>query len=122
MSPDGYEKTPAGELFYALRSIEKDKNLTPYQSELINRSAEMINALDVLTYQCVIACKRMGFVYDEASKHNEFHEAFMWLQEKGSDAYAATMAVSQYEFLKGVESRLKDLVNFYEARNNNGQS
>lgn len=30
--------------------------------------------------------------------------------------------MSQYEFLKGVESRLKDLVNFYEARNNNGQS
>lgn len=116
------KKTPAGELFYALRGIEKDKNLTPHQLELVKRSASMINALDVLTYQCVIACKRMGFVYDETSKHNEFHEAFMWLQEKGADSYAATMAGSQYEFLKGVESRVKDLVNFYETRNNNGQS
>lgn len=109
---------PADELVIQLRDAARHA-LSPGDAQLLNRAADMVNSLNVLTYQCVVACKRMGFVYDESdNKYGEFSQAFFWLQEKGQDAYNAKMADGKYEFLKGVESRMKDLMAFYEESKN----
>ncbi|QGZ16354.1 hypothetical protein Hena1_02040 [Erwinia phage Hena1] len=106
---------PADMLVRKLRKESRNPDLSPEHTQVMNRAADMINSLDTLTYQCVVACKRMGFVYDESDKkYSEFSQAFFWLQEKGADAYNASMADGKYEFLKGVESRMKDLIAFYE--------
>ncbi|UYL85034.1 hypothetical protein pEaSNUABM55_00261 [Erwinia phage pEa_SNUABM_55] len=115
-----YETRPADAVFNALRRIEKDENLTADQVSTIRSAAHMVNALDVLTYQCVVACKRMGFVYDDTVRESEFHQAFFWLQEKGAAAHEATLADSKYQMVLGVEQRVNELYKFFQE-NKNGQ-
>lgn len=112
-------QSPADQLVRQLRDAAINETYSSAHVSLLHRAADMVNSLDVLTYQCVVACKRIGFVYDESdNKYGEFSQAFFWLQEKGQDAYNAKMADGKYEFLKGVESRMKDLMAFYEESKN----
>lgn len=80
----------------------------------VKMAAHVINSLDVLIYQCLQACKRIGFEYDPTIKEGEFAQAFFWLQEKGQDAYHSRMADTKYLFYKGVEEKITDLFNYFK--------
>uniref|UniRef100_A0AAU8GG77 Uncharacterized protein n=1 Tax=Salmonella phage vB_SEnST11_KE23 TaxID=3161174 RepID=A0AAU8GG77_9CAUD len=118
MFPSDEDQHPAAVLFRKLRKMEKDANLTEDQREIINDAAHMVNALDVLNYSCLKACKNIGFVYDPTLRDGEFAQAFYWLQEKGAEVHKAATADSKYELLVGVEKRIEDLFKFYQENKN----
>ncbi|QEQ94856.1 hypothetical protein pEaSNUABM56_00056 [Erwinia phage pEa_SNUABM_56] len=111
---------PADMMVRKLRKESRNPELSPDHAQLMNRAADMVNALDILSYQCVVACKRMGFVYDDTVRESEFHQAFFWLQEKGAAAHEATLADSKYQMVLGVEQRVNELYKFFQE-NKNGQ-
>ena len=120
MFPSDEDQHPAAVLFLQLRAIEKDENLTEEQKKIIERAAHMVNALDVLNWGCLNACKKIGFVYDPSLRDGEFAQAFFWLQEKGGEAYKSAIADSKYKLLVGVEERIEDLFRFYQENKNAG--
>lgn len=120
MFPSDEDQHPAAVLFRQLREIEKDDNLTEEQKKIIGEAAHMVNALDVLNFCCLKACKNIGFVYDPTLRDGEFAQAFYWLQEKGAEAHKAATADSKYNLLVGVEKRIEDLFRFYQENKNAG--
>lgn len=120
MFPSDEDQHPAAVLFRQLRAIEKDENLTEEQKKIIGEAAHMVNALDVLNFMCLKACKNIGFVYDPSQRDGEFAQAFFWLQEKGGEAYQSAIADSKYKLLVGVEERIEDLFRFYQENKNAG--
>ena len=118
MYPSDKDQHPAAVLFRQLKQAEKDDNLTEEQKKLLNDAAHMVNALDVLNWGCLNACKKIGFVYDPNLRYGEFAQAFFWLQEKGGEAYKSATADSKYNLLVGVEQRIEDLFRFYQENKN----
>lgn len=117
-TPKRDDETRAETQFRELIDLLHDAELTEDQKALVYDVAHTINAYDVLYYQCLGACKRMGFVYDESQRGGEFSQAFFWLQERGSEAHAAATADSKYTLLVGVEQRIEDLFRFYQENKN----
>lgn len=120
MFPSDEDQHPAAVLFRQLRAIENDENLTDEQKKIIGEAAHMVNALDVLNFLCLKACKNIGFVYDPTLRDGEFAQAFYWLQEKGAEAHKSATADSKYNLLIGVEKRIEDLFRFYQENKNAG--
>lgn len=109
---------PAAILHRQLRKMKEDENLTEEQKTLIGRAAHMVDALGLLNWGCLNACKKIGFVYDPTLRDGEFAQAFFWLQEKGGEAYKSATADSKYNLLIGVEKRIEDLFRFYQENKN----
>lgn len=116
MSTSKRTGTVAAETFNRLMEISKELSAKGENRMAcdIENAAHVINSLEVLIYQSLQACKRMGFEYDPSFKEGEFAQAFYWLQEKGQDAYNSRMADTKYLFYKGVEERITDLFNYFK--------
>lgn len=108
--------TVAEETFHRLMEISKELSAKGEgrMASDVKDAAHVINSLNVIIYQSLQACKRMGFEYDPTLKEGEFAQAFFWLQEKGQDAYNSRMADTKYLFYKGVEERITDLFNYFK--------
>lgn len=116
----GRENTPAEDCFDFITQLMKDRVDVLSEEELkgLASAKSMINALDVLNYQCLNSCKRMGFKYNPEIKGGEFTQAFFWLQEKGFEAHRAATADDAYELLIGVEKHVNELFKLFQEKKN----